>query len=92
MSKPFFVTLHRWIYSGDLHDPFSEFFVAINPSLAHQHYGMANNSFDLDDSGRESGANLWTSKYQFRKDMLPRFVGEEFGRKVRPIAGIRSLP
>ena len=32
---------------------------------------------------------LWESKYQFRKEMLPTFVGEIFGKKVRlPIFGL----
>ena len=32
---------------------------------------------------RETGLKLWEAKYRFRKDMLPMFVGESFGRKVR---------
>lgn len=34
---------------------------------------------------RENGLQLWQSKYQFQEDMLPMFVGEAFGRKVRSI-------
>ncbi|KAG8904031.1 Microtubule-nucleating Tub4p (gamma-tubulin) complex component [Tulasnella sp. 403] len=81
VSKPFFVTLHRWIYSGELHDPFDEFFVAVDPALAGLHHA-AGASYDVDDRTRESGLNLWTSKYTFREEMLPRFVGREFGRKI----------
>ncbi|KIO25990.1 hypothetical protein M407DRAFT_75038, partial [Tulasnella calospora MUT 4182] len=82
VSKPFFATLHRWIYSGDLQDPFLEFFVAVDPQLANQNYSKRN-SFDPEDMReRETGAKIWKSKYKFRKDMLPRFVGEEFGRKI----------
>ncbi|KAG8914314.1 Microtubule-nucleating Tub4p (gamma-tubulin) complex component, partial [Tulasnella sp. 408] len=82
VSKPFFATLHRWIYSGDLQDPFLEFFVAVDPQLANQNYSKRN-SFDPEDlRERETGAKIWKSKYKFRKDMLPRFVGEEFGRKI----------
>lgn len=36
-----------------------------------------------DFSSRETGLKLWEAKYRFRKDMLPMFVGESFGRKVR---------
>jgi gamma-tubulin complex component 3 len=38
VSKPFFATLHRWLFSGELYDPFSEFFVAIDPNLANVQY------------------------------------------------------
>lgn len=31
---------------------------------------------------RENGQMLWETKYRFRKDMLPLFVGESFGKKV----------
>ena len=32
---------------------------------------------------KEGGLRLWQGKYQFHKEMLPTFVGENFGRKVR---------
>lgn len=82
VSKPFFGTLHRWIYSGDLHDPFLEFFVGIDPAFEDQQYAAVVNSFDDEGKAREGGLSLWQSKYAFRKEMLPRFVGEDFGRKV----------
>ncbi|KAG8860111.1 Microtubule-nucleating Tub4p (gamma-tubulin) complex component [Tulasnella sp. 330] len=82
VSKPFFGTLHRWIYSGDLHDPFLEFFVGIDPAFEDQQYAAAVNSFDDESKAREGGLSLWQSKYAFRKEMLPRFVGEDFGRKI----------
>jgi gamma-tubulin complex component 3 len=93
--------LHKWLFSGELYDPFSEFFVAIDPDLAHVQYvhpsalpggvsqlsgdGGFTGSADADDvSGdREGGLRLWQDKYQFQEDMLPMFVGESFGRKVR---------
>jgi gamma-tubulin complex component 3 len=31
---------------------------------------------------REGGLRLWEAKYKFRKEMLPMFVGEAFGKKV----------
>ncbi|KAJ8515053.1 hypothetical protein ONZ45_g7474 [Pleurotus djamor] len=34
VSMPFFSTLHKWLFSGELHDPFAEFFVAMDPSLS----------------------------------------------------------
>ena len=38
MSKPFFSMLHKWLFSGELNDPFSEFFVAVDPDLVHVQY------------------------------------------------------
>lgn len=34
------------------------------------------------DDEEVSGQQLWEKKFKFRKDMLPSFVSEEFGRKV----------
>ncbi|OSX60169.1 hypothetical protein POSPLADRAFT_1047637 [Postia placenta MAD-698-R-SB12] len=100
VSKPFFSTLHKWLFSGELNDPFSEFFVAVDPELAHLQYvqpgghdgsgALANDSGfggfggDAEDlsAEREGGLKLWESKHQFRKEMLPAFVGEVFGRKI----------
>ena len=91
--------LHKWLFSGELYDPFAEFFVAVNPELAHLQYvqqasdgqlagdggftGVGAEGDDILDE-REGGLKLWEGKYQFQKDMLPAFVGEAFGRKVMP--------
>ncbi|KZT72474.1 gamma-tubulin complex, component 3 [Daedalea quercina L-15889] len=98
VSKPFFATLHKWLFSGELVDPFSEFFVAVDPELAHLQYGQPSQDGVGSSGGdggfgglgegedisgeREGGLKLWESKYQFQKDMLPAFVGEIFGRKI----------
>ncbi|TCD70811.1 Microtubule-nucleating Tub4p (gamma-tubulin) complex component [Steccherinum ochraceum] len=98
VSKPFFSILHKWLFSGELNDPFSEFFVAVNPELAHIQYlpqsspsgqlsadgGFIGLAGDIEDlsSDREGGLKLWEGKYQFQKGMLPLFVGEAFGRKI----------
>lgn len=102
VSKPFFATLHKWLFSGELNDPFSEFFVSVDPSLAHLQYvqqasggqlggdgGFGGLGGETEDMGeREVGLKLWEGKYQFRKEMLPSFVGEAFGRKVRSLTVI----
>ncbi|KAF8914637.1 gamma-tubulin complex DGRIP91/SPC98 component [Mucidula mucida] len=98
VSKPFFSTLHKWLFSGDLYDPFNEFFVAVEPALAHLQYmhpsslagqpagdeGFGGFLVDNEDNTGQSqnGLRLWQSKYQFQNDMLPMFVGEAFGRKI----------
>ncbi|KAI9574841.1 gamma-tubulin complex, component 3 [Boletus coccyginus] len=97
VSKPFFSTLHKWLFSGELYDPYNEFFVSVDPNLAHVQYllhpslltGGGDGVFgalagDADDMSteHESGLRLWEAKYRFRKDMLPMFVGEAFGKKI----------
>ncbi|KAA1466481.1 gamma-tubulin complex DGRIP91/SPC98 component [Dentipellis sp. KUC8613] len=98
VSKPFFEILHKWLLSGELSDPYAEFFVAVDPELAHLQYvnhpgafgqpsgdgGFGGLAGDQDDLSdeRESGLRLWETKYRFQKEMLPTFVGEGFGRKI----------
>jgi gamma-tubulin complex component 3 len=91
VSSPFFTTLQRWLFDGELRDPYSEFFVALNPELltegvdalalagletAHQE------DTDLIRPDAEGGRKLWQQKYIFRREMLPSFVDEAFGKKV----------
>ncbi|KAI0353516.1 gamma-tubulin complex DGRIP91/SPC98 component [Trametes cingulata] len=97
VSKPFFATLHKWLFSGELYDPFSEFFVAVDPELAHLQYMQpslqgvgqlaSDGGFgggDVEDTSEEhaGGLQLWEQKYRFQQEMLPAFVGETFGRKI----------
>jgi len=98
VSKPFFTILQKWIFSGELYDPCDEFFVAMDPEIAHYQYihpkavssqtstdvGFPSILGYLDEGSSESDprSRLWEAKYQFRKEMLPSFLGEAFGRKV----------
>ncbi|KIY49250.1 gamma-tubulin complex, DGRIP91/SPC98 component [Fistulina hepatica ATCC 64428] len=93
VSKPFFAILHKWIFSGELYDPFGEFFVALDNPAINQPNGQVPHvtsspfgAFGQDDADgstdRENGLRLWENKYVFRKDMLPAFVGEAFGHKI----------
>jgi gamma-tubulin complex component 3 len=97
VSAPFFVVLARWLFAGELVDPFVEFFVAVDPELERVQYAvpaaMGNTSADIgfgfgsaepgDGPGEGEGAfRLWENKYQFVKQMLPAFVSEPLGRKV----------
>lgn len=87
VSKPFFSTLQRWISSGELHDPFNEFFVQLNdefsadgPSAA---YGDAGFEEGFDAGGSAIDSHLvWEKKYTFVKAMVPGFINEDFGKKV----------
>ncbi|OJA18989.1 hypothetical protein AZE42_00397 [Rhizopogon vesiculosus] len=93
VSTPFFNTLHKWLFSGELYDPHSEFFVSVDPSLAHLQVlhpsslaggidAFGEDSISGDRSEGVGGLRVWEAKYHFRKEMLPMFVGENFGRKI----------
>ena len=57
VSKPFFVMLHRWLFSGEIYDPSSEFFIHIDPELANahfvQHTSSQQNGFFGDDASSD---------------------------------------
>jgi len=88
--------LHKWLFSGELYDPFDEFFVSTDSRLGHTAYvhpssipgaindGNFGNFNDAEDffGLRGNGPKVWEAKYRFRKEMLPAFVGESFGKKV----------
>jgi gamma-tubulin complex component 3 len=96
VSEPFFTTLHKWLFSGELYDPFSEFFVASDSATGtqflHPSALTGNVEFLAGDGGfggmddtaeiRVGGLQLWQTKYRFQREMLPKFVGEVFGKKV----------
>lgn len=87
VSKPFFHSLSLWIYEGELQDPFREFFVELNNDPRKANNNRSNTSgadgdmpsfSDLDGDA----ASLWQNKFVFRKEMLPSFLQESFGRKI----------
>lgn len=94
VSKPFFEILQKWLFAGELHDPYGEFFVAVDPEMAHLHQqqntlgadggfgGFGGEDEDGPRDDGEGGLRLWQAKYIFSKDMLPTFVGEAFGKKI----------
>jgi gamma-tubulin complex component 3 len=87
VSKPFFLTLQRWIISGELHDPFNEFFVQPNPEITSDDVDAyaADLGFEegLDSGGGTNDAHqVWEKRYIFVKAMMPGFINEDFGKKV----------
>ncbi|EIW66546.1 hypothetical protein TREMEDRAFT_72372 [Tremella mesenterica DSM 1558] len=90
VSKPFFLTLQRWIFSGELHDPFQEFFVQLNPDASvrvgrESPYNPGDTGFEggMDAAGGPDEAHkVWEKKYVFVKKMVPGFVSEEFAKKI----------
>lgn len=87
LSAPFFAILSRWIYTGELHDPYDEFFVTLNPALDETLRPTGRSAEGYADRSVENGMpshELWAQKFVFRQGMLPSFLDESFGRKVSP--------
>ncbi|BGP17226.1 Microtubule-nucleating Tub4p (gamma-tubulin) complex component [Rhodosporidiobolus nylandii] len=91
LSVPFFSTLSSWIYDGELRDPYDEFFVALNPALdagADERYAARRAAVDEYGYGAERSEDgvapheLWAEKFSFRREMLPAFLEESFGKKI----------
>ncbi|WVO13274.1 hypothetical protein L204_100887 [Cryptococcus depauperatus] len=89
VSQPFFLTLQRWIFSGELHDPFNEFFVQQNPENLSIRDGHVSPTGDVGfeggliaDEGLVEAYKVWEKKYVFVKKMIPGFVNEDFAKKI----------
>ncbi|PWZ00995.1 hypothetical protein BCV70DRAFT_205609 [Testicularia cyperi] len=94
VSKPFFHSLSLWIYEGELQDPFQEFFVELNDDPRRSRANAtASTNANANISGADAdllsfadlegdAASLWQNKFLFRKEMLPSFLQESFGRKI----------
>ncbi|KAL8292042.1 hypothetical protein RQP46_001508 [Phenoliferia psychrophenolica] len=86
LAVPFFAMLAAWIYEGELRDPHDEFFVELNPNLAHGELaGGAGDPNQTRAEGDDEGVpahELWETKFRFRPEMLPGFLEESFGKKI----------
>ncbi|KAI0307117.1 gamma-tubulin complex DGRIP91/SPC98 component [Multifurca ochricompacta] len=62
VSQPFFETLQKWLFSGELYDPYLEFFVTVDPELAHLQYvhpsSIATSAGVMTGDGGFSGVNI----------------------------------
>ncbi|KAG4301324.1 hypothetical protein PCK1_002250 [Pneumocystis canis] len=69
LTKPFYNMLRKWIYDGELLDPFQEFFVVDK---------------GIDSKLKlESSVNIvWEGKYTLDLNMLPNFISENLAKKV----------
>jgi len=63
-SLPYFQILKKWIFSGVLEDPFSEFIVKENKNCKKE-----NIEVDLNDK-------YWTERFTFREEMVPIFLAK----------------
>jgi gamma-tubulin complex component 3 len=71
VTRPFYHMLRRWIYDGELVDPYHEFFVTEpDPSLRP----------DVDP--RRVATSVWDNKYQLDSVMVPSIISTEFAKKI----------
>ncbi|GKT90889.1 spc97/spc98 family protein [Colletotrichum tofieldiae] len=67
VTRPFYDILRRWIYDGELLDPFCEFFVKEQKQT---------------DEPKTGGSSVWEDKYEIDKDMVPSIITQDFAQKV----------
>lgn len=68
-TTPFYNILRRWIYDGELSDPYLEFFVREQAP-------------NKDSSKTKGGGNAWEDKYEIDPDMIPSIITQDFAQKV----------
>lgn len=71
VTRPFYDMLRRWIYDGELVDPYQEFFVTEpDPSTRP----------DVDP--RRVATSVWEDKYKIDKAMVPTIISDELAKKI----------
>jgi gamma-tubulin complex component 3 len=71
VTRPFYDMLRRWIYDGELVDPYQEFFVTEpDPSTRP----------DVDP--RRVATSVWEDKYKIDKVMVPTIISDELAKKI----------
>jgi gamma-tubulin complex component 3 len=73
VTRPFYDILRRWIYDGELSDPYLEFFVR------EQNHSDNDNAKDQKTKGLSS---VWNSKYEVVDAMVPSIITMDFAQKV----------
>lgn len=63
-AQPYFSMLQKWIFNGDLKDPFSEFIVRENKVL------------QKENIGRDFNDKYWDEKFTYREEMVPTFLAK----------------
>ncbi|KAL1844519.1 hypothetical protein VTK73DRAFT_2375 [Phialemonium thermophilum] len=75
VSRPFYDVLRRWIYDGELSDPYREFFVHEQQPQQHQQQPYR-------DAKAKGLASVWNSKYEVDEAMIPTIISPDLARKV----------
>ena len=71
ITRPFYDMLRRWIYDGELVDPYHEFFVT-----------EPDPSTKPDVDPRRVATSVWEDKYKVDPDMVPSIIPPDFAKKV----------
>ncbi len=76
VTQPFYDMLRRWIYDGELSDPYQEFFVLERPS-------KMNVEVPVDGRARAgAAASVWEDKYRLEDEMVPTIISKEQAKKI----------
>nr|OQO29970.1 hypothetical protein B0A51_02561 [Rachicladosporium sp. CCFEE 5018] len=68
ITKPFYSMLRRWVYDGELEDPYQEFFVHENS--------------DNEDGMGPGASSVWEHKYAMKPAMVPSIMTPDFANRV----------
>lgn len=71
VTRPFYDMLRRWIYDGELVDPYQEFFVT-EPD--------PNSKPEIDP--RRVSTSVWEDKYKLDDSLVPSIISADFAKKV----------
>ncbi|EPE10632.1 spindle pole body component alp6 [Ophiostoma piceae UAMH 11346] len=75
VARPFYDILRRWIYDGELADPYHEFFV--------REQGTAAEDAKKQEAAKAKGhSSVWNDKYEIDSVMIPSIVRTDFAEKV----------
>jgi gamma-tubulin complex component 3 len=71
VTRPFYDMLRRWIYDGELMDPYNEFFVS-----------EPDPSSRPDVDPRRVETSVWEDKYSLDQSMIPSIISADFAKKI----------
>ncbi|CAK7214659.1 Microtubule-nucleating Tub4p (gamma-tubulin) complex component [Sporothrix curviconia] len=75
VARPFYDILRRWIYDGELADPYCEFFV--------REQGSGADDAKRQEAARAKGhSSVWNDKYEIDAAMIPSIMRTDFAEKV----------
>ncbi|CAK7222247.1 Microtubule-nucleating Tub4p (gamma-tubulin) complex component [Sporothrix eucalyptigena] len=75
VARPFYDILRRWIYDGELADPYCEFFV--------REQGSGADDAKRQEAARAKGhSSVWNDKYEIDPAMIPSIMRTDFAEKV----------
>ena len=71
VTKPFYDMLRKWIYEGELTDPYYEFFVR-----------ESDPSTQSDVDPRRVQTSIWEHKYILDENMIPTIISTSFAKRI----------